>query len=309
MSVALDAETRGVPVVSATSLHQLSRSRRAAGISIVVAIGLRRLTSILTEDSIVLPPADSACLRAMETTARVGSGSPETVDMGRCDSMNKLGAPNAFTRLIQSRRSVRDGYVARSVPENVIDEIVRCGLSAPSSKNARPWRLHVVTDRKLLSELAHAVATAEGADSYVPSDPTTGKARLDWPSTVVESAATLAAVPLAIFIENLGAFNNGRATLASVPQQHLQDSLVGYTFEVLGIGTALAAMWHAANAMGLQASCIGDVCVAERLIAQRLGIVGDLACVLALGYSTAIPRSRPPIDPHDVERVVRHRHA
>jgi nitroreductase len=218
------------------------------------------------------------------------------------------GARTALTELILSRRSVRGDYLDRPVPEDVIDEILRCGLSAPSSKNARPWRLHVVTDRQLLSELAKSVATADGADTYVPSDPKTGKARADWSSTVVESAGTLAAVPLAIFIENLGAFSNGRETLAAVSSEHLRDSLVGYTFEVLGIGTAIMNMWLAAISLGAQASFMGDVCVAEKAIAARLGLERDLVGALAIGYSTSMPyqeRLRP--DVPDGCRVVRHR--
>lgn len=211
------------------------------------------------------------------------------------------------TGLILSRRSVREGYRAEPVPENVIDEIIRCGLSAPSSKNARPWRLHVVTDRQMLADLAKAVVAADGADSYVPSDPKTGMARADWPSTVAESAATLAAVPLAIFVENLGAFSDGRATLATVPREYLRDSLVGYTFEVLGIGTAIMSMWIAAISLGLQASFMGDVCVAENAIAKRLGIERDLVGVLAVGYSDALsPTKGVSQGSTDVGRVVRH---
>ena len=215
-----------------------------------------------------------------------------------------------LTQLILSRRSVREEFQDRPVPEDVVNEILRCGLSAPSSKNARPWCLHVVSDRDVLNELATAVMTADGADSYVPNDPETGLPRADWPSSVAESAATLAAVPLGIFIENLGAFSRGRATLASIPQDNLRRSLVGYTFELVGIGAALMNMWLAANALGVQASFMGDVCVAEKAIAKRLGIQKDLVGVLALGYSTSKPPpQRVRYDTSDETRVVWHRAA
>ena len=217
-------------------------------------------------------------------------------------------ASSDLTRLILSRRSVREEYRTDPVPEAVVDEILRCGLSAPSSKNARPWRLHVVSDRDVLKELATAVMCAEGADSYVPNDPETGRPRPDWPSSVAESAATLAAVPLGIFIENLGAFSKGRATLAAIPQDNLRRSLVGYTFEVIGIGGALMNMWLAANALGVQGSFMGDICVAERVIGARLGLQKDLVGVLALGYSTAgPPPNRQQYDTSDETRVVWHR--
>ncbi|MBQ0944020.1 nitroreductase family protein [Ideonella sp. 4Y16] len=217
-------------------------------------------------------------------------------------------ASSELTKLILSRRSVRDEYLDKTVPDAIVEEILRCGLSAPSSKNARPWCFHVLSDRTVLRELAAAVVSADGADSYVPNDPETGRPRADWTSSVAESAATLAAVPLGIFIENLGAFSRGRATLASVPQDNLRRSLVGYTFEVMGIGSALMNMWLAANALGLQASFMGDICVAEKAIAKRLGIRKDLVGVLALGYSTSKPPpNRERYDTTDETRVIWHR--
>src|SRR5436190_418956 len=94
----------------------------------------------------------------------------------------------ATTQLILDRSSVRDQYQERDVPNEVVEEIILCGLAAPSSKNARPWRLHVVTDRALLCAIADAAATADGAETYVPRDPITGAIRTDWPSSVAESA-------------------------------------------------------------------------------------------------------------------------
>lgn len=214
---------------------------------------------------------------------------------------------NATTQIILQRRSVRDHYEDQCVPPDVIDEILRCGLAAPSSKNARPWRLHVVTDRRVLAELAETVATAEGADTYVPRDPLTGTIRKDWPSSVSESADVLRSVPLGIFIENLGEFSKGRSTLASVSQDNLRGSLTAYTFEILGIGAAIMNMWIAANSLGAQVVFMGDVCVAEKAIAAKLGFRHDLIGVLAVGYSCvpAAPQ-RVHYDVSDESRVVWH---
>jgi nitroreductase len=215
---------------------------------------------------------------------------------------------NSTTQLILSRRSVRERYSNRPVEHESVEEIIRCGLASPSSKNARPWRLHIVDDRNTLTALANAVATADGADTYVPRDPLTGQVKKDWPSSVAESADTLASVPIAIFIENLGAFSRGRETLASVPRDNLRGSLVAYTFEVLGIGTAIMNMWLTANSLGIQAAFMGDICVAEKEIAKRLGIKKDLVGVLALGYSDEPPNpARVHYDVTDASRVVWHK--
>lgn len=215
---------------------------------------------------------------------------------------------DAMTRLILARRSVRHGYQGGGVPPDVVEEIIRCGLASPSSKNARPWRLHVTTNRQVLADIARDMITADGARSYVPRDPISGLPRADWPSSVGESAEVLRSVPLGIFVENLGSFSRGRSVLGSIPQENLRSCLFGYTLEVLGIGAAVMNMWLAANALGLQGVFMGDVCVAEREIAARLGISVDLVGVLAVGYSDApVSPDRVHYDVSDETRVAWHR--
>jgi nitroreductase len=63
-----------------------------------------------------------------------------------------------------ARRSIREGFDGQPIPGAVLREIVRCGRAAPSSKNAQPWRMHVVTDRATLGVLADAVEHAQGVD-------------------------------------------------------------------------------------------------------------------------------------------------
>jgi len=214
---------------------------------------------------------------------------------------------NEVTRAILTRRSVRERFSRRPIPSPTLREIIRCGLAAPSSKNARPWCLHVVSDTEMLHDLALAVATSEGADTYVPRDPTTGEPRPDWPSTVAESAEVLRGSATAIFIENRGAFSNGRRSLSAATRTNLVGSLVGYTFEILGIGAAVQNMWVAAHALGIQGTFMGDVVIAEDVISRRLGIHRDLVGVLALGYSEDSPPSdRIAYDIDDPGRVVWH---
>jgi nitroreductase len=171
----------------------------------------------------------------------------------------------------------------------VINDIVRCGLSAPSSKNAQPWRLHVVRSSTTLKDLADAVQNAKNASTYVPVDPVTGQPRPDWQSTVAESAEVLRQVSLGIFVENRGEFSHGRSTLSSVPRANLAAALVGYTFEIIGVGAAVQNMWIAAESMGLRGVFMGDIVIAEQHIAKCLQLHGDLVGVLALGYSDGEP--------------------
>lgn len=203
--------------------------------------------------------------------------------------MNVSTAPRISTNpvidAILRRRSVREGFSDAPVPSAILEDIVRCGLAAPSSKNARPSRFHVVTDPRVLDELAGAVESGEDVERYVPYDPMTGQPRPEWQSTVIESAAVLRGARAAIFIENAGTFSRGRQALVNASKEALQASIVGYTLEVLGVGAAIQNLWVAAVAHGLSGVFMGDVLIAERAIQRRLGIACDLVGVLALGYS------------------------
>lgn len=185
---------------------------------------------------------------------------------------------------ILRRRSVRTGYLAAPVPRDLLLQILRCGLAAPASKGASPWRFTVVQGRVLLDALAADVVAAPRAERYSPHDPGTGRPHEHWESTVSESAEVLRAVPAAILVENRGPFSGGRdAILRSTPAAR-DLAIVGYELELAGLGAALQSMWLAANGLGLSAVFMGDIAVGEPAIRERLGLVGDLLGALAVGY-------------------------
>jgi nitroreductase len=114
-------------------------------------------------------------------------------------------------------------------------------------------------------------------------------------------------VAAAIFIENRGLFSNGRAGLIGATRPALAGSLVGFGLEMIGIGAAIENMWLAAEALGVRVAFMGDVVIAESDIRATLGIVGDLAGVLALGFSDVpLPPRRQRLDEQDAEHVVWH---
>jgi nitroreductase len=215
--------------------------------------------------------------------------------------------PPRIIAAMLARRSIREGFDRQPIPDPVLREIVRCGLAAPSSKNAQPWRMHVVTDRARLGVLADAVEHAPGTDEYVPHDPVTGRPRPAYSSTVRESAQVMREVAAAIFMENRGLFSAGRAGLISATRPALAGSLVGFGLEMIGIGAAIENMWLAAEAFGIRVAFMGDVVIAEDDIGRTLGIEGDLVGVLALGFSDVpLPPRRQRLDDQDAEHVVWH---
>lgn len=214
---------------------------------------------------------------------------------------------NPVIRAILQRRSTRLGYLDEPVDPGMIETILTCGLAAPSSKNAQPWKFHVVTERAVLDAMANAMASHRGAIEYVPHDPRTGRPYPRYSTTVRASAAVLRAAGAAIFVENLGIFSGGRTTLAAAAPPALTGSLVGYGLELLGLGAAIENMWLAATALGLGAAFMGDVVIAEDLIAQRLDVDGDVIGVLCLArIDTNFPQPPPADIPSDHVRVVWH---
>lgn len=193
--------------------------------------------------------------------------------------------PDEVIDLICSRRSVRLGYDERPIPRAVLEQVVRCGLSAPCSKGAPPWRLTIVTDRQRLLGLARSVTSAPAAEVYVPHDPKTGRPRPGWESTVAESAAVLAAATAAVFIENTGPFSGGRRALLDADPLAREWAMTGFELELVGLGAALENMWLCALAGGLSAAFMGDVGVAEADIRRELGLEGDLLGVLVIGHA------------------------
>ncbi len=210
--------------------------------------------------------------------------------------------------VILARRSIRFGYEERPVEREHMELVLQCGLAAPSSKNARPWRFHVVTNAAMKARMADAASQADGIDEYVPHDPQTGRPSRHWSSTVLESANVVREAPVVVAIENRGVFSNGRAALAAASSEALASSLVGYGFEVIGLGAALENIWLAANSLGIGVAFLGDLAIAEPQIRDILGLDGDLMGVIALGYAplAAPPRREPPPETQTTSPVVWH---
>jgi nitroreductase len=204
---------------------------------------------------------------------------------------------------ILTRHSIRVGFDGSAIPRDSLESIVTCGLAAPSSKNAQPFRFHVVTDRSLLSSIADDMVAEEDLDAFVPKDPATGDPRREYRSTVVESADILRQASAGIVIENLGKFSVSRQALTESRDGDFADILLGYALEVIGIGAAMENMWVCAHAMGIEGTFMGDPLVADSRIRAALGIQNDLAGILALGYASGARQDRRVVDVRGSDRV------
>jgi nitroreductase len=67
--------------------------------------------------------------------------------------MEILQGRRIFMNAIFERRSVRK-YEDRAVPPEMIDEMLRAGMAAPSAGNERPWQFVVTENKEILKKLA-----------------------------------------------------------------------------------------------------------------------------------------------------------
>ena len=75
-----------------------------------------------------------------------------------------------WMELLQKRRSVRE-YTGEPIPEAQMEQILKAGLLAPSSRSRRPWELILVEDKDTLNKLAlcrdHGAKMLENAGAAV----------------------------------------------------------------------------------------------------------------------------------------------
>lgn len=73
--------------------------------------------------------------------------------------MSQETRQNVFTT-IQQRKSVRQ-YQDKPVPKEKTDTLLRAAMAAPTARNIQPWLFYVITNRKILDQLAEELPYAK----------------------------------------------------------------------------------------------------------------------------------------------------
>jgi nitroreductase len=107
--------------------------------------------------------------------------------------------------MIFTRRSIRL-YKAKPVSRELIHEVLRAAMSAPSAGNERPWHFIVLTDRAILDEIPKfhpysAMLKQAHAAILVCGDPTLEKHKGYW---VLDCATASQNILLAAHAKGLG---------------------------------------------------------------------------------------------------------
>lgn len=84
------------------------------------------------------------------------------------DSVKNCDATEAVIENIMTRASVRK-FTDRKIGTDTLEQIIKCGMAAPSAVNAQPWAFVVVTEREVLDSLNanHPWANLETATAAI----------------------------------------------------------------------------------------------------------------------------------------------
>ena len=146
---------------------------------------------------------------------------------------------------IMTRRSIRK-FTSQVVSEEMIDQILKAGMQAPSANNGQPWHFIVFQDRAKLDEIPAIHPYAQMAKEaplaiLVCADLTDAKSPDYW---MVDCSAATQNILLAAHALGLGAVwcgvyprqqrMDGMTTLAGLPEKVMPLSLIilGYPAEL-----------------------------------------------------------------------------
>lgn len=178
---------------------------------------------------------------------------------------------------IAARRSIRK-FKTTPVAHEIIEEILRAGSLAPSSKNRQPWKF-IVTTGQAKEEVLAVMERGLEREAQQPLLPESAQ----YIAGAWNTLTIMRQAPVIIFVVNtLG--------LDLLTPQNAENRV----FEICNaqsIGAAVENMSLAAVEAGLGSLWICDTYFAQQELCTWLG--GELAAAFALGYADEEPAPRP----------------
>lgn len=181
--------------------------------------------------------------------------------------------------IVKTRRSIRK-YKDTPVPKELIEQVLKAGMAAPSSKNRQPWKFLVVSGQAKDDALRtmEEGLKRERLDPLIPkSAPYIGGS--EYTLKIMKEA------PVVIFVVNPLAVQMG-GDMSS-------DDRISEICNAQSVGAAIENMALTATELGLGSLWICDTFFAQRELDQWLGEAGELYAALALGYADEAPHARP----------------
>jgi nitroreductase/NAD-dependent dihydropyrimidine dehydrogenase PreA subunit len=110
-------------------------------------------------NSLLCGHCQAVCPTGAVTVEPFDEGMAEFATFQADDTWLPFGAGDlpGLARLMRSRRSCRN-YLAKPVPKEMIEDLIKLGVTAPSGTNSQKWTFSVYPDRQSVLALGEAVA-------------------------------------------------------------------------------------------------------------------------------------------------------
>lgn len=197
--------------------------------------------------------------------------------------------PNETIRLFQSHLSERD-FTGEPIADEVLDAIVESGRRTPTHRHGQQISLVVVRDPARRQQLWQAIA--EG----IAKDQREARERLGLPAEAQPPAPRLpstAQAPVFILIA-VDFHKTSVAVAAGGREQHVHESLEGWTVGAVDAGITLGTLSAAARSFGLGAVAIGAIRHDPQPIIDLLGLPKWTYPVVGIAIG-AVQRPDPPV--------------
>ncbi|MCI8387345.1 MAG: nitroreductase family protein [Clostridiales bacterium] len=187
---------------------------------------------------------------------------------------------------IKMRRSVRK-YRPDPVPRELIEDILRAGMLAPSSKNRQPWKF-IVTMGESKNAALDAMQCGLDRERHKPLLPESAH----YISGAQNTLYIMRQAPVVIFIVNPLGLELGRSLTA--------EERIYEICNAQSVGAAIENMSLTATELGLGSLWICDTYFAYDELTKWLNTDGELLAALAVGYADESPSARPRKDIGDI---------
>jgi len=180
---------------------------------------------------------------------------------------------------IINRRSIRR-YKNVDVPKHLIEEILRAGILAPSSKNRQPWKF-IVTAGNTKNDMLAAMRKGLNQEKECPLLPES----VPYLSGAEYTLKIMEQAPVIIFVVN----SLGKDIQSSLTSEERIYEICN----AQSIGAAIENMTLTATEIGLGSLWICDTYFAYKELKDWLNVEGELFAAMAVGYADENPLARP----------------
>lgn len=147
-----------------------------------------------------------------------------------------------YTRLIRTRHSIRQ--FSTSVPENILDEVIKITAYSPSACNRQPCKIYYTMDSTKIDIIRHSVMGNKGFEDDIPNYAVITCNRLDFSSNELFQDYVNGGIFLSFFIMSLHAkgigtcifqstlFNKNETKIREITNMNKSDTIIA----IVGFG-------------------------------------------------------------------------